>query len=264
MMGDKTGQNVSLATEMNCKIVIIFMFLSYTHSDKTPIVNYNGNTKSAQMNQRIKVIAREIVDKWIEEGLNVSKQKVEGWIDILDKSKRKNAATATTSKPVASEENLGGNFKEVRDIMVETFSKIGQVKCETCKKNEEMGGILDKPQSNRKSINGEAALDSLSIEELRAKQKAIQQFAQMGKMAQLVGGLRSAPYRNDESTTQSSATVTKFQNVDEELKKMSIEELLEKQKAIQQFAQMGKMVQLIGSISNLTKTTKKTTPREEL
>ncbi|XP_066259789.1 uncharacterized protein [Euwallacea similis] len=249
---------------MNCKIVIILMFLSYIHSDKDFTTSYNENSKTAQMNQRIKVIARGIVDKWVAEGLTVSKQKVAGWLDILDKSKDKGAVSATTTKPADSADTLGGNFKAVKDMMVETFSKIGQVKCTTCKKNEESGAELEKPQIDSKSINRDVPLDNLSIEELKAKQKTIQQFAQMSKMAQLVGNLRSAPYKNDESTTQSSATVTKFQNVDEELEKMSIEELLEKQKAIQQFEQMGKMFQLLGSVSNLTKATKKTTPREEL
>lgn len=136
------------------------------------------------MNKKIKGIAQGIVDKWVAEGLTVTREKVEGWLNILEKSQTKDKnekgnSKVGTSTEVNNIENLEDDFKQVRGTVITTFSNIGKAKCETCKKTH----VKNKHQNE--TPNGKNQLESLSVEELKQKQQAINQFMQLQKMSQL-------------------------------------------------------------------------------
>ncbi|CAG9774030.1 unnamed protein product [Ceutorhynchus assimilis] len=96
------------------------------------------------MSLKIKGIAQGIVDKWIKEGLTVTRDKVEGWLAVLD--------TTQNEK----------EFKQVKNTLVNTFTNIGKAKCKNC----------DKPEKN---------LENLSLEDLMQKQQAIKKLQKMVK-----------------------------------------------------------------------------------
>lgn len=215
-----------------------------------------------EMNERIKGIARGIVDKWKAEGLTVTRDKVEGWLGTLEKSRK--SAQQQAAKPSSDNtEKFGSHFPQVRDHLVDTFSKIGKVKCPNC----------DKSKTSNQLENDDKKLEQLSLEELLAKQKAIQQFAQMSKNTQMAKPKENKKLEElsvDEliekqkviqQFAQMSKSVKGEQPKDSEdvkLEQLSVEQLIQKQKAIQQFSQMGKMAKLVSNLNKLT------TPREEL
>lgn len=219
-----------------------------------------------EMNDRIKGIARGIVDKWKAEGLTVTRDKVEGWLGTLEKSRK--SAQQQAAKPSSDNtEKFGSNFPKVRDSLVDTFSKIGKVKCPDCNKPKTTNQ-LEKP-----TLNGDKKLEQLSLEELLAKQKAIQQFAQISKTTQVektketkkLEELSVDELIEKQKVIQQFAQMSKSvkgeqpkKSEDVKLEQLSVEELIQKQKAIQQFAQMGKMAKLVSNLNKLT------TPREEL
>lgn len=217
------------------------------------------------MNERIKGIARGIVNKWKAEGLTVTRDKVEGWLGTLEKSR--NSAQQAAKPSSDNTEKFGSHFPQVRDHLVDTFSKIGKVKCPNCDKSK-TSYQLENP-----TVNDDKKLEQLSLEELLAKQKAIQQFAQMSKNTEMAKPKENKNLEElsvdelieKQKVIQQFAQMSKSvkgeqpkESEDVKLEQLSVEELIQKQKAIQQFSQMGKMAKLVNNLNKLTK------PREEL
>lgn len=148
------------------------------------------------MNKKIKHIAKGIVDKWVDEGLTVTREKVERWIKIVDESQTKAKAEKQQKQPAA--DGLGQDFHQVKDTLVKTFTKIGQVQCTDCKKSAEEQS--QSPEDQR--------LEALSLEELKEKQELIKKFAQMSKMAQLAKSLGNLKNMVQNQPQQDSALLS--------------------------------------------------------
>ncbi|KAH1026148.1 uncharacterized protein LOC109536601 [Dendroctonus ponderosae] len=157
---------------MKSQIVTLSLLVFFGSADAD-----GPNAGPQDMNKKIKHIARGIVDKWVDEGLTVTREKVERWINIVDESQAKAKAEQQRKQPQKPPaDGLGDDFNQVKDTLVKTFTKIGQVQCTDCKK----------PSEAQNSAAGEdQRLEAMSLEELEEKQELIRRFAQMSKMAQL-------------------------------------------------------------------------------
>ncbi|XP_050302631.1 uncharacterized protein LOC126740588 [Anthonomus grandis grandis] len=145
-------------------LLFVFMILVIAGINATT----TEDAKTENMDKKIKNIAANIVNKWKSEGLRITKEKVEGWLDTLDQAQKGD------TKNVKTHDNMvaGKEFQEVKKTLVKTFSNIGKVKCENCKKPETVGKDAD--------------LERLTVEELKQKQQSI---IKMQKLANLVNGL---------------------------------------------------------------------------
>ncbi|XP_030757194.1 uncharacterized protein LOC115883058 [Sitophilus oryzae] len=160
---------------MSPYVVFLLIFaIAFGEQNEDPSVQ----NKDAKMERKIKGIAKNIVDKWKTEGLTITKDKVQEWIGKLDEGQaiaRKEALmnNAQDEEVTVEEdtEQLDANtMEEVRKNVVETFSKIGKIKCDDCDgKNSEQ------------SVN----YNNLDVDELKRMQEQVKQFQQVEKMSKL-------------------------------------------------------------------------------